>query len=150
MYAAPHEVPRGLRGQLPGPASSASAQSRTHTHTHTRTHTHTHKHRCYMTCYVHSMCFVFMCIVHAYIRVRRCALITWLLLLSVKKSCESKVVISCFFTCLLVPVCTCVCVCYLVLWPSKYIFNSFNSMCVTWCCLYVCLPSASKHTNNTR
>ena len=27
------------------------------------------------------------------------------LLLSVKKSCESKVVVSCFFTCLLVPVC---------------------------------------------
>ena len=50
------------------------------------------------------------------------------------------------------------------LWPSKfYSFNSFNSMCVTWCCLYVhsiqcVLPGvvcmfacfASKHTNNTR
>ena len=30
-------------------------------------------------------------------------------------------------------------VCYLVLFVCS--FNSFNSMCVTWCCLYVCLRS---------
>ena len=29
--------------------------------------------------------------------------------------------------------------CYLVLFVCS--FNSFNSMCVTWCCLYVCLRS---------
>ena len=44
------------------------------------------------------------------------------LLLSVKKSCELKVVISCFFTCLLVPP-TCVCV-----------FVCVHYVCVTWCC----------------
>ena len=54
------------------------------------------------------------------------------LLLSVKKSSESKVVISCFFICLLEPVCTCVCV---------------FALCVCYLVLFVCLfaSEASKH-----
>ena len=64
------------------------------------------------------------------------------LLLSVKKSCESKVVISCFFTCLLVPVCVCLYVCIMCVLPGVVAIKiQFNSMCVTWCCLYVCLQS---------
>ena len=76
------------------------------------------------------------------------------LLLSVKKSCESKVVISCFFICLLVPVCTFVCVfvcvCYLVLWPSKIQFNVCYLVLFVCLLAYLVLFEASKHTNNTR
>ena len=40
------------------------------------------------------------------------------LLLSVKKSCELKVVISCFFICLLVPVYVCLYVCIMCVLPG--------------------------------
>ena len=40
------------------------------------------------------------------------------LLLSMKKNCASKVVISCFFTCLLVPVCVCLYVCIMCVLPG--------------------------------
>ena len=71
------------------------------------------------------------------------------LLLSVKKSCESKVVISYFFTCLLVPVYVCLYVCIMCVLPGVVAIKSQFNVC--YLVLFVCLlANASKHTNNTR
>ena len=65
------------------------------------------------------------------------------LLLSVKRSCESKVVISCFFICLLVPVYVCI---MCVLPGVVAIKIQFN---VCYLVLFVCLLAKQANIQTT-
>ena len=69
------------------------------------------------------------------------------LLLSVKKSCESKVVISCFFTCLLVPVCVCLYVCIMCVLPGVVAIKIQFNVC--YLVLFVCLLAKQANIQTT-
>ena len=63
------------------------------------------------------------------------------LLLSVEKSYESKVVISCFFACLYlcVPVCVCLCVCIMCVLPGVVAIKiQFNVCYPGVVCMFAC------------